>query len=88
MIMKQIDKKKEKNLSRRDALKRMAGIAVIAPAITAFTASLTGCGLFGDDYSDYYDYHAYYNYSYGNYYGNSYSDYYVPYSNYYNYHSE
>lgn len=85
--MKQIDKKKEKNLSRRDALKRMAGVAVIAPAITAFTASLTGCGLFYEDYSDYYDYSAYSN-SYSNSYSRSYSDYYALYSNYYNYHSE
>ena len=85
--MKEIVKKKEKNLSRRDALKRMAGVAIITPAIAAFTASLTGCALF-EDYSDYYDYSAYSNYSYSNYYGNSYSDYYSPYSNYYNYHSE
>jgi len=85
--MKQIPKKPEKNISRRDALKRMAGVAVIAPVITAFTSSLTGCDLlFYEDYGDYYDYSAYYN-AYSRTYSRSYSDYYALYSNYYNYHS-
>ena len=84
-----LDKKQDdKKISRRDALKRMAGVAVIAPAITAFTSSMTGCDLlFYEDYYDYYDYSAYSN-AYSNAYSRSYSDYYALYSNYYNYHSE
>jgi hypothetical protein len=85
--MKQVEKKKKKNISRRDALKRMAGVAAIAPAIAAFTSSLTGCGLFEDSYGDYYDYSAYSN-AYSRSYSRTYSDYYALYSNYYNYHSE
>ena len=68
----------KESISRRDALKRMAKIALGIGAISVLPAALNGC--FYEDYYDYYDY-------YSDYYYNYYSEYYYHYD-YYNYYSE
>ncbi len=61
------------SFSRREALKRMAKIALGIGAAGMLPAALNSCKY--NDYDDYYDY-------YSNYYGNYYSDY-AYYSDYY-----
>jgi hypothetical protein len=63
-------------ISRRDALKRMAKIALGVGAAGAIPSVLAAC------YDDYYDYDDYYGYGYDDYY--YYSDYY-NYDDYYDY---
>jgi hypothetical protein len=72
-------------ISRRDALKRMAKIALGIGAASVIPTVLASC------YDDYYDYYDYYSYSYDDYYYSdyyNYDDYYDYYYNYYdNYYS-
>jgi hypothetical protein len=72
----------ESTISRRDALKRMAKIALGIGAAGAIPSVLAACY---DDYYDYYDYYSYYydDSYYSDYY--NYDDYYDYYSNYYYY---
>ncbi len=69
-------------ISRRDALKRMAKIALGLGAAGILPAALSRCSY--EDYDDYYDYYDYYSNSYSDYhYYDDYYDYYDYYSNYY-----
>jgi len=71
--------KTKDSISRRDALKRMAKIAIGVGAAAVLPAALSNC-----EYHDYYDYYDYYGNYYSNYY--YYSDYYYYYyGNYYYY---
>jgi hypothetical protein len=71
------------SISRRDALKRMAKLAVGIGAVSVLPSALSSCSLFYDDYYDYYDYYSNYYSNYYYYYSNYYSNYYYYYSNYY-----
>ncbi len=68
----------DKNITRRDALKRIAKIVGLGAAGVVIA---TSCDPFYSDYSDYYS--DYYSNYYSDYYSNYYSDYYAYYSAYY-----
>jgi hypothetical protein len=73
---------KRDSISRRDALKRMAKIALGLGAAGILPAALSRCSY--EDYDDYYDY---YSNSYSDYYYHHYDDYYDYYDYYSNYYS-
>lgn len=72
------EKKTEKKISRREALKRMAKAGTAVAGVVVFTTALSGCYIdYQDSYSDYSNSYSDYSNSYSDYsdYSNSYSDY-------------
>jgi len=69
---------KNNSVGRRQALKRLAGLAVLPAVAVSLGAAGVGCNPPG--YNDYYDY---YSNSYSDGYYATYTNYYVNYTNYY-----